>query len=436
MKNSVFIFFIVLLMSSCQKMNDNIQEYLDRGEIDYIGTPVWATALGGNNRILLLWMVNTDPRIEQCTIYWNNGLDSTTCQVTPKPLSEIEGLPDGLVIPEEVDTLGAKYMTAMLDNMPENVYIFDIFHTGSLGHRSVRYELTGQSYGESYRQTLMNRILKSAVYKMDDGTLNVLWSPAEINEVGIQVEYYDVSDANPKTIMISANDTIATIPGFDKTKPVYYSTIYKPVMAIDSFQTDQSEIAYSVISRTPVNMTYLLQNPGPGFTLGDAIVPVDDPPSTDRWFTPAGWTTNDAAKTNAIIDTHPSWGDGHVIGISTDWGLPINEVFNGKLYQTIDLDAGDYRFDAYLMDTYDYDQSWSTDEVGFMYMVANIGSDIPDQENKDSALSYFLVPVKTDDISQLSLNFTLSERSTVSIGFVGGSFWSRVLFSRVELWGL
>jgi len=326
----------------------------------------------------------------------------------------------------------------MLDNMPENVYIFTMFHTGSLGHRSIRYDLTGQSYGEAYRQTLINRIVKNAVYTGDTKILKIVWSSAEKGEVGIQLKYFDINDANnPKTMMVSPNDTLTSVPDLDKDKPVYYSTIYKPdVMAIDSFETDQTELPYTVLSRTPVDMTSLLQNPGPGFALGDAIVPVDDPPSLDRWYTPKGWTTNDAAKYNAIIDTHPSWGDGHVIGISTDWGLPLNEVHNGKLYQTIDLDAGNYRFDAYLMDTYDYDQSWSTDVVGFVYMVVNIGSDIPDQENKDGALSYLLVPVKTDNISQLSLNFTLSEPSTVSIGFVGGSFWSRVLFSRVELWGI
>ena len=427
MKNSVIFICTVLFMSmfSCQKMNDNIQGYLDQGEINYIGKPDWAIALSGNNRILLLWIVNSDPRIEQCTIYWNNGLDSTSCQVTPKPLSEIAGLPDTLAIPEALDTIGAKYMTFMLDNMPEDTYIFTMYHTGSLGHRSVRFDVTGQSYGDSYRQTLINRIVKNAVYTSDTGNLDIVWSAAEDGEVGIRLEYFDLNDANnPKTIMVNAKDTTATIPDFDKDKPVYYSTIYKPFMSIDSFQVDKSEISYSVIARSPQNITYMLQNTQKPFALGDMI-------SGDRFYLAANWLVNDVCMVTGNIDNHPSFG-GALLGFEagTGWDCVTDEINNGKFYQTITLDAGDYRFDSYLQDTYG---NGSTTDV---YMVANIGNDLPDIDNVATATGYCPVPGMTDDYAApTSMRFSLSETSTVSIGFVGNCpGYTRVLFNRVELW--
>jgi len=402
-------------------MNDNIQGYLDKGEIDYIGTPNWATVLSGNNRIQLLWIVNSDPRIEQCTVYWNNGLDSATCQVTPKLLSEISGLPDTLVIPQEVDTVGAKYMTLMLDNMPENTYIFNMFQTGSLGHRSVRYELTGQSYGDSYQQTLINRILKNAVYTTDTGVLNIVWSAAEVGEVGMQVEYFDVNDANnPKTLMISANDTTVSIRGFDKDKPVYYSTFYKPnVMAIDAFHVAQSEISYSVIAKTPENVTSIyLKNTQTPFTHG-AAAPNDA--GQNRFYMLTDWIVNAPCLATGNLDVHPYFGTGAM-------GFEQNgtDIINGKLYQTVTLPAGNYRFVA------NYVEDQGAPEA---YVVANIGSDLPNMDLLATTAAAYTPISYNSDSNPYTIRFTLPETSTVSLGFVGSCYGGqRVMFNRVELW--
>ena len=61
------------LLASCSGMNDIIQEYLDRGEINYIGKTDSIYAIGGKNRITFKWIVNADPRIEKnvyCLAKW------------------------------------------------------------------------------------------------------------------------------------------------------------------------------------------------------------------------------------------------------------------------------------------------------------------------------------------------------------------------------
>ena len=67
---------LAVLFVSCDGMNDNIKEYLDRGEIAYIGKADSVTTAGGINRIKLLWKINSDPRITSCKILWNDKQDS------------------------------------------------------------------------------------------------------------------------------------------------------------------------------------------------------------------------------------------------------------------------------------------------------------------------------------------------------------------------
>ena len=78
MKYIVNIIMLVsfVTLASCSGMNDIIEEYLDRGEINYIGRPDSVTCDGGLYRVKLTWKVGKDVRIESCKIFWNMGADS------------------------------------------------------------------------------------------------------------------------------------------------------------------------------------------------------------------------------------------------------------------------------------------------------------------------------------------------------------------------
>ena len=52
-RNIILYCFSFLFLLACDGMNDNIKEYLDRGEINYIGRADSAIAMGGINRINL-----------------------------------------------------------------------------------------------------------------------------------------------------------------------------------------------------------------------------------------------------------------------------------------------------------------------------------------------------------------------------------------------
>jgi len=102
---------------------------------------------------------------------------------------------------------------------------------------------------------------------------------------------------------------------------------------------------------------------------------------------------------------------------------------NGKLYQTVDLDEGVYRFVVALKQNFDCSTAC---------IVAHLGNDLPDYDRvAQDALGSFAVPHPHhghQNEAVISFQFGLSRRSTVSLGFVANVRDDDMYFNRVELW--
>jgi len=154
-----------------------------------------------------------------------------------------------------------------------------------------------------------------------------------------------------------------------------------------------------------------------------------------RWHAVVDWTTNAAAAANGNVDTHEELLGGVLGFIVWDAGfLPAQSITNGKLYQTVNLVAGKYRFNAYLFGNTQVSGNPKA------YVVAALGNDLPNTDDAEQmALGYVLVPgpLGAGQNMQLSVEFVLSESSAVSLGFVATSGnRCQVYFRKVELWRL
>jgi len=305
MKNTVIFFSIVLVMTSCLKMNDNIKEYLDRGEINYIGKVDSAFALSGKERIIFKWKMNADPRIENCVIYWNNYRDSVSFRISDL----------------EVDKAG--YFTAEL-RIAEGTYIFNMFHTGSKGHRSVREELTGRSYGTQFEQTLTNLMLSSTFF--DGKDLTIKWIAAGNTVTGIRVTYTD-ADGNKQTEIFDPLDNEAFLPDFDPHQPLFYSTEHLPELAVDKFFAPtiekmidpvveipkQTWVAYTLPTDFPINDWYTMSKMWDN-SFGEFCMTNGSYTSLPLWFT---WDMGKKVKLSRLkiwprYDSNDDkWRDGH-----------------------------------------------------------------------------------------------------------------------------
>ena len=133
---------------------------------------------------------------------------------------------------------------------------------------------------------------------------------------------------------------------------------------------------------------------------------------------------------------------------------PVTSFTNGKLFQTVELEAGAYVFNTYINETYD---NW-----GDFYIVAVSGDDLPntdDVKTDANVLAYYklildwtpegtyAIPINSN--VKISIEFELSEKTEVSLGFAitfsghfdgitsGGWYYNqRVFINKVELLNL
>ncbi|WP_250822664.1 DUF4998 domain-containing protein [Parabacteroides caeci] len=198
-------------------MNDNIKEYLDRGEIAYIGKADSVTTAGGINRIKLLWKINSDPRITSCKILWNDKQDSVSFPIDRG----------------EVDKNG--YLSYILEDMPEGTFIFNLYHVGVDNSLSMGSEIEGTVYGDIYKSNLNPRKIRLVETLADK--VNLYWEEGG-NSSNVLFTYINRT-GEKKTINIPASETVTVIDDYVLGGEYSYKTIFLPEEnALDQFELD------------------------------------------------------------------------------------------------------------------------------------------------------------------------------------------------------
>ncbi|WP_316789141.1 DUF4998 domain-containing protein [Pedobacter frigoris] len=214
-KYSLFGALTCILLASCSKMNDPIAEYVKNGEIIYSTRLDSLKAFPGNQKVKLTWLLPSNHSAVKSIAYWNGKAESREITLTKGSSDKYE---------------------FVLDNLPEASYLFEIFTYDKNGHASVKSEVSTVTYGERYRQGLLNRVY-TKVSKVS-GNFVINFALADIAQVGMEIEYTNISGVKIVTPTAgSVNEVIIT--GIDFSKPIRYRTIYRPGnIAIDTFASD------------------------------------------------------------------------------------------------------------------------------------------------------------------------------------------------------
>ena len=73
MKNIfLFLLTVVVILSSCSKMDDTYNPYLKDGDLHYVGAPYNVVAVSNVNSVEVRFKKTADPNIVKYVIYWNN----------------------------------------------------------------------------------------------------------------------------------------------------------------------------------------------------------------------------------------------------------------------------------------------------------------------------------------------------------------------------
>lgn len=378
MKNTIFYlaFTILLGFTSCSEQDEYLQ-YIQGGEIIYTGKIDSVKVLSGKNRVRLEGLIMADPKVSELRVFWNNRSDSV---VVPIERSA------------DIDTV-----RVLIDNLPENIYNFEVRTYDSFGNRSIAVNSTGQVYGERYQQSLYNRPISSDNLVGNQLVVNYAGMDRSSGVIGTELSYED-STGEEQTIFTPIDSSQVLIEDFASGTAYEYRTLFLPEpTAIDTFYTDYE-------TRTPI----------PTPVLRNASVPFQAASIDGRWGNLAEpWITNEAIK---VHNGHGGWDEwnGNIFNVESGWGAPA--ITNGKIYQTVEvIQPSTFVLRVHVLGT----NHQATDEGG-AYFVITKGEGLPNVEELESApevLNYKRVLESSP--AEYRIEFTTEEpNQIISVGYL------------------
>lgn len=200
-------------LCSCGGMNETIQEFLDKGEVNYLGKVDSAVVAGGKDRIQFSWKLNPDPRIEVCIITWNDAADS-------------------LIYPIDRSKAVNGRITTVFNDMKEGTYVFNMYHAGKKGYNSMKQEVVGKVYGNEYQKSLTPRKMLKMAIVTENVELN--WGNAENSKL-VNLRYTNI-DGKEIVREILPLEVKTVVTDFVLGGEFTYETIYLPEEeALDTF---------------------------------------------------------------------------------------------------------------------------------------------------------------------------------------------------------
>jgi hypothetical protein len=349
---------------SCSKWDD-YKKYTANGEIIYTGKLDSVKAFSGKNRVRITGKFNADPKISTVKIFWNSNRDSLVYDVKPGT--------NGNVFDQTFP-------------LPESITTFTIYTYDAAGNKSVPVYVVGKSFGDVYRKKISNRVISSIRYMSNNTTIN--WEAADPTLGAYATEVlYVVNGVTKSATSPAAQSTV--LDGLNTNTPVKFRGIYKP----DSTSIDTFAVPYRDTVLIP---------------LKNARIPFIASSRSGRWGNLAEWNTNDAAKNHGGYGGWDEWNE-NIFNVESGWGAPA--VTNGKIWQSILLEPGTYTFEISDLRDTNIGSAEST------YLVANLGTDLPDIANIATALGSTKVATGKP-LSDLRVKFTVTQQSMVSVGYL------------------
>lgn len=374
--NIILILFVLAVTTVCCSKWDDYKQYTADGETTYTGKIDSVKIYPGKLRVKMTGLLPADPNITSCKIKWNSGNDSVVY-----PITKSTG----------IDTF------SKIINVPEGVNSFTIQTFDARGNGSLIANAVGTAYGPKYESGLTNRPVARAEV-LTNGNAEVTWDNFDTTSgaKNTVISYTTNSNITAK-VTVPLSQALTTLPNFKAGTSISLITQYLPVpAAIDTFYSAAQTVGvmYDITS-------LYMNNAGINFTNSDG--------GTDRWRTPAFWTTTADVRNggNDIggLDAG-SWLPSIALSLEAWWGMTA--IPNGKIYQTFTLPAGKYTFIATAGDC---------SSGGTKYVTVASGNMLPDIGNvPTAAIVYKSIEKYTDN----KLNFTLTSLSQVAVGIQAG----------------
>jgi hypothetical protein len=269
-----FLFASGLFFASCTK-EDYYKEFMKGGEIAYAGRVDSVVVHSGNKRIQLSLFLGNDPLVTKVKAFWNDKRDSVEAVVKPEHIKN--------------------QLDLIIPNLAEGNYNFVIYTYDKKNNPSVIYNASGEVFGASYHESVVNRRLESMQYSSTDTRLKMNWVSANLGDIGTEVNYTG-QDGTSKKVIVPAKDAVSYLEDYKEGSTLTYKTLYKPnPLSIDVFSKDYASAIIPFFER---------QMDKAGFKL---LVLPTDATTAHGWLMPNMWDNKYGIPGFATINRMPQW---------------------------------------------------------------------------------------------------------------------------------
>lgn len=376
----------ILSIFSCTSADEYLK-FTEGGAISYTGKIDSLKFFPGRNRVKVEGLIISDPKVAEMRVYWNNKKDSAVVPINR--------------------TSGVDAVSTIIENIPENIYNFEVKTFDAKGNSSVSQSVNVQTYGERYQSSLTDRKIISSKLS-SDFSLTIDFATMDLTTGAYATEVVYTDNLNVEhTITVPVTTSQIVIPNYKNGSQFKQRSLFLPVLtSIDIFYTP-------FVSKEPqvIDLTYMIKNNKRPFVASSF---------SGRWGILADWTTNDACKNHGGyggIDFGCCGNPPATINLESGWGAPV--ITNGKIYQTITLGAGTYIFNAPLLASGSGLNSGYT-LADYVYLAVAKGNILPDSsggslETNPATLGFKRI-VNTMNSESAVITFTITQSEQITLG--------------------
>lgn len=213
---SIFISLLALFMVSCESFMDIHEEYVKDGEKIYAPKVDSVQFIAGQGRVQFGFWLENAPNVKSVEVFWNSRQDSLTTTVSP--------------------STGLDSFYVVVPDLPEGAYTFEVRTRDNFGHSSLYLTGFGNSYGDFYQSSLLNRRVRTVEQK-PEGDL-ITWFGALDGMTWTDVRYTTNSNET-KTLRLATGATEILLPDAKRGTTFEFSSSFIPeAHSIDTFATD------------------------------------------------------------------------------------------------------------------------------------------------------------------------------------------------------
>lgn len=218
MKRLCYIFLsgLTFFATSCDSFMDVHEKYVKDGEIIYSPRADSIQFIAGKGRVQFAFWLENAPNVKTVDLYWNSMTDSLIIPVTP--------------------SIGIDSFYVIVPDLPEGSYTFEVKTRDNFNHNSLYLTGFGNSYGDFYQSSLVNRRVRSVELLEGRGIVN--WFGATEGMTWTDIEY-TMADGTTNTVRVDPESQQVICPDAKPGTSFRFSSSFIPEEpSIDTFATE------------------------------------------------------------------------------------------------------------------------------------------------------------------------------------------------------